>query len=239
MKKLFFAVCLLAFVACDNGDEPNRLQPEVLTESFEATIDGEYAYGFENDVVKCEYFYNDEFQYWGGFVQSKVFDTDAANGKYENQYAVYNTHAASGDSFLLYYYDNYSEPCDMVFSKTVMLETVKLNLSTYTYASITDEDINIYARKFDEGDYLKVVFTLMDDFERPVGEGVECYVVDYRDGKRFIADNWQEFRLGIMAYGRVRVTIETSDVGEYGANTPLYICMDDLRYVDMNGLMEE
>ena len=239
MRKLFFVLCLLAFVGCEKGDDKNVVTSESQVESFEGTIDGEYAYGFENDVVKCEYFFNEEYQYWGGFVQSKVFDTDVANGKFENQYAAYNATAASGDSFLLYYYDSYSEPCDMVFSKTVMLDSIKLNLSTYTYASITDEDINSFARKFDEGDYLKVVFTLLDDFERPVGEGVECYVVDYRDGKRFVADNWQEFHLGIMAYGRVRVTIETSDVGEYGANTPLYICMDDLKYIDTAELFEE
>jgi hypothetical protein len=46
-----------------------------------------------------------------------------------------------------------------------------------------------------------------------------------------VADNWQEFNLfGLTgAYG-VRVVVETSDVGDYGANTPLYICMDDLTY---------
>lgn len=230
MKKLFFALCLLAFVGCDNGDNPNVTKPQILTESFESAFEGDYAYGYENDLLKCEYFFNEEYQYWGGFMQSKVFDSDAANGKFENQYAVYNTQPASGDSFLLYYYDSYSEPCDMIFKKSVMLNSVKLNLTTYTYASITDEDINTFARKFDEGDFLKVVFTPLDKFERPVGDGIECYVVDYRDGKRFVANNWQEFYLGIMAYGNVRVTIETSDVGEYGANTPLYICLDDLNY---------
>lgn len=230
MRKLFFAVCLLAFVGCDNGDNPGIITPQTLTESFENRFEGNFVYGYENEVLRCEYFYNEEYAYWGGFAQSRVCDQDAANGKFENQYAVYNTKPASGDSFLLYYYDSYSEPCDMVFKKSVMLESVKLNLTTYTYASITDEDINTFARIFDEGDYLKVVFTLLDNFERPVGEGRECYVVDYRDGKRFVADDWQEFYLGILAYGNVRVTIETSDVGEWGANTPLYICLDDLQY---------
>ena len=28
----------------------------------------------------------------------------------------------------------------------------------------------------------------------------------------------------------VRIRIETTDVGEWGANTPLYICLDDLIY---------
>lgn len=241
MRKLLFALCLLAFVGCDKDGEKSVVTPEIMVESFEGVIDDGYVYGFESEVVKCEYFYNEEYQYWGGFAQSQIFDTDAANGKYENQYAVYNDEAASGDSFLLYYYDSYSEPCDMVFNedKSFMLETIKLNLSTYTYASITDEDINTFARKFDEGDYLKVVFTALDAQEKPIGSGVECYVVDYRDGKRFVADDWQEFRLGILVSGSVRVTIETSDVGEYGANTPLYICMDDLKYYVPGDIFEK
>ncbi len=236
MRRFLFAMALLGVVACEPDSVDQRPDISEVATFDDFVGDAEYSYGYESDILKCEYFYNEEFAYWGGFMQSKVKDTDPANGLFANQYAVYNSAAASGDTFLLYYYDSYNEPCDMVFSKSVMLNYIKLNLSTYTYASITDEDINTFARKFDEGDYLKVVFTPLDDFERPVGEGVECYVVDYRDGKRFIADNWQAFYLGIMAYGNVRVTIETSDVGEWGANTPLYICMDDLNYIVMDDI---
>lgn len=228
MRKLFYLLCLLAFVSCDKGEE--SVAPEKIVESFEGVIDGEYAYGFHGENVGCEHFYNDEYNYWGGFALSKVYDRDAANGKYENQYAVYNTEAASGDNFLLYYYDSYSDPCDVVFVKqSALLHSVKLNLTTYVYASITDEAINDFARKFEDGDYLKVVFSALDKLEKHTGESVECYVVDYRDGKRFVADNWNEFSLGFTA-DRVRITIETSDVGEYGANTPLYIAIDDLVY---------
>ena len=229
MKKLLFALALLAFASCQNSTDP-EVTPKRGVESFESLYSVEYLYGYASDVVECEYFYNEEYQYWGGFAVSKCFETDAAKGVFENQYSAFNTKAADGAWFLLYYYDSYSEPCDLIFKKSVMLNSVKLNLSTYTYASITDEDINTFARKFEEGDYLKVVFTPLDSSEAPVGEGVECYVVDYRDGKRFVADDWQTFPLGFVADGNVRVTIETSDVGEYGANTPLYICLDSLEY---------
>lgn len=229
MKKLLFAIALFAFASCQNSPDP-EVNIKSYTESFESLYAVEYLYGYASDVVECEYFYNEEYQYWGGFAVSRCFETDAAKGLYENQYSAFNTKAADGEWFLLYYYDSYSEPCDLIFKKSVMLNTVKLNLTTYTYASITNEDINTFAREFGEGDYLKVVFTPLDEYERPAGDGVECYVVDYRDGKRFIADNWQTFYLGFMAYGNVRVTIETSDVGEYGANTPLYLCLDSLEY---------
>lgn len=235
MNRVFLYVLLaLGIVACNNEGEDNVIKPEPIVENFDGFVgESQYVYGYENDAIKCEYFYNEDYGYWGGFAHSKVFETDAKKGLYENQYAAYNSKAASGDGFLLYYYDSYNEPCDIVFKReegVVRLSSVRLNLTTYTYASITDEDINDYARVFVEGDYLKVIFYAVDAFGRTVGEGAECYVVDYRDGKRFVADNWQEFYLPGILSNRVRVTIETSDIGEYGPNTPLYICMDDLTY---------
>ena len=232
MKKIVVLLAVLTFVAC--GKEwVDDVKPRLYVESFEQPIDVDFQYGYESDHFRFEHFYNEEFGYWGGFAWTKMFDADATHGLYENQFAVYNEMASHGGGALVYYYDSYNEPCDIVFKSeesVVRLSSVKLNLTTYTYASITDEDINDYARVFAEGDYLKVVFYGVDAFGRTVGEGAECYVVDYRDGKRFVADNWQEFYLPGILSNRVRVTIETSDVGEWGANTPLYICMDDLTY---------
>ena len=224
-----FAVALMGVVACSHEDL--LFGPEKHVEEFEKTINGEYSFGYENEHMKFEYFYNEEYAYWGGFMQSCVVDDNAANGTFANQYAVYNDDAWSGDSFLLYYYDAYNDPCDIVMKTSGMyLNSVRLNLTTYTYASITNEAINDFARAFTDGDYLKVVFTGMKGNEIT---GVdECYVVDFRDGKRIMATNWNEYSLVNLGsdYDRVRVKIETTDVGEWGANTPLYIAMDDLTY---------
>lgn len=228
MRKLMFAFALLGVVACEPDSVDVKPVPEV--EKFESPMTAEYSFGYENDLFEFEYFYNEEYAYWGGFVRSKVKDVDPANGLFANQYAVYNSAAASGESFILFYYDAYNEPCDIRLKSEVRLSDVKLNLTTYTYASITDEAINDFARAFDEGDYLKVVFTSMKGNEV---KGVEeCYVVDFRDGKREMATNWNEYSLSNLGegYNRVSVTIETTDVGEWGANTPLYIAMDDLTY---------
>ena len=223
-----FVIALLGVVAC----EPDSVdvKPTFEVEKFENTISAEYAFGFASDIFEFEYFYNEEYAYWGGFAQSKVKDANAANGVFANQYAVYNDSAASGDSFLIYYYDSFNEPCDIRLKRDVLLSDVKLNLTTYAYASITNEAINDFARAFIDGDYLKVIFTGMKGND--VTGVVECYVVDFRDGKRDMATNWNTYSLSNLGsdYNRVRVTIETTDVGEWGANTPLYIALDDLTY---------
>ena len=223
-----FAVALLGIVACEPDSVDVKPVPEV--ENFDVAMTQESTYGFESEVFEFEYFYNEEYAYWGGFALSNVKDTDPANGLFANQYAVFNDSAASGENFLIYYYDSFNEPCDIVLKKPVHLSDVKLNLTTYTYASITNEAINDFARAFTDGDYLKVVFTAMKGNEIT---GVdECYVVDFRDGKRIMATDWTEYSLVNLGrdYDHVRVTIETTDIGEWGANTPLYIALDDLVY---------
>ena len=223
-----FVIALLGVVACE-PDSVDR-KPDTEVEKFESLMAVEYTYGFANDIFEFEYFYNEEYAYWGGFALSKVKDVDPANGLFANQYAVFNDSAASGEYFLIYYYDSFNEPCDIVLKRAVHLSDVKLNLTTYTYASITNEAINDFARAFTDGDYLKVVFTGMKGNE--VTGVDECYVVDFRDGKRIMATDWIEYSLVNLGkdYDRVRVTIETTDVGEWGANTPLYIALDDLTY---------
>ncbi|MEE1167852.1 MAG: DUF4465 domain-containing protein [Alistipes sp.] len=229
MRKLMFALAILGAMACER--EAADVQSVPTVEKFDAAMTSDYSYGYENDHLEFEYFYNEEYAYWGGFAQSRVKDADAANGLFANQYAVYNEAAASGDSFLIYYYDSYNEPCDIVVKQQgVSLRDVMLNLTTYTYASITNEAINDFARVFVDGDYLKVVFTGMRGNEAT--GVVECYVVDYRDGKCEMTTEWTTFSLLGLGdnYNRVRVTIETTDVGEWGANTPLYIALDNLSY---------
>ena len=225
-----FALAILGAMACER--EAADVQSVPTVEKFDAAMTLDYSYGYENDYLEFEYFYNEEYAYWGGFAQSRVKDADAANGLFANQYAVYNEAAASGESFLVYYYDSYNEPCDIVVKQQgVSLRDVMLNLTTYTYASITNEAINDFARAFVDGDYLKVVFTGMRGNEAT--GVVECYVVDYRDGKREMTTEWTTFSLANLGegYDRVSVTIETTDVGEWGANTPLYIAMDNLSYL--------
>lgn len=230
-KMLFCALVCVALCGCKKSSTTFVDDVEPNVESFETQFEGDYHYGYETDNLTFEHFYNEEFGYWGGFALTRKFDTDAANGLFENQYAVYNASASEGDGALIYYYDSYNEPCDIVLKDATMLTSVRLNLTTYTYASITDEDINSYARTFADGDYLKVVFTAMSADEAL--DSVECYVVDYRDGKRFVATNWDIYDLRSLGkgYDAVRVTIETTDVGEYGANTPLYIALDELNFL--------
>lgn len=234
-RSLFFIALLLVLCGCMN-DYPNEKvnsNLDSIVEKFDdATLsESGYLLGYATENLMFEYFMDETYGYWGGFAVASHFDME--DGSSLNQYSVYNSVAASGDKYLLYYYDDYNEPCDILcrYYGYYQFASVCMNLSTFTYKSITDEDANAFARTFTDGDYLKVIFTALME-NKTEGKSVECYVVDYRDGKRYVATNWDAFDISGLC-GEIwglRVRIETSDVGEWGANTPLYICMDNLVY---------
>lgn len=225
---LLFASFVLA--GCEPGENVGKIEATVI-ESFELNMPGnvEFNYGYFTDILVYTYSYNEEYGNWSGFAQSRSFDMEDTT--YNNQYGVYNDKAASGTHFAMYYYDSYSEPTDILcrYFGNYQFKTVRLNLSTITYNAIVNG--NDYARAFKDGDYLKVSFIALGE-NKTEGAVVDYYAVDFRDGKRFIAKEWDMVDISALKgnlWG-VRIRIETTDVGEWGANTPLYICLDDLIY---------
>lgn len=235
MKKLL-VLTVLATVCVGCSLEEDVMGNEVggrhdVVESFEGCALGEggYSYGYRSDILDFEYHYDQEWGSWAGFAPSSCFDMEDAT--YANQYSVYNTKAASGDKFMMFYYDSYNEPTDILcrYHGDYSFHSVRLNLSTICYKAISEG--NVYARAFGDGDYLKVSFTALGA-NQTEGETVEFYAVDYRDGSRFVANDWSYVDLSSLqgALWGLRIRIETTDMGEWGANTPLYVCLDDLTY---------
>lgn len=63
----------------------------------------------------------------------------------------------------------------------------------------------------------------------------EKYICDYRDStnpKIPISTKWEEWYLGFNNVVKVEFNFEGSDVGEYGLNTPAYICIDNITLTD-------
>ena len=231
MKRIVFVISLLFAVACTTNDEENWNFKSAVIESFETVLSGDadYKLGYATELLIFEHYYDETYGSWCGFAQSKCYDMEDAS--YNNQYSVYNDEAASGDCFMVYYYDSYNDPTDILcrYHGYYQFKTVRVNLSTIGYKAIMEG--NAYARAFDEGDYLKVSFIALGA-DLAEGDVVDYYIVDYRDGKRFVADDWDTVDISSLKGGLwgLRIRIETTDVGEWGANTPLYICLDDLTY---------
>ena len=85
------------------------------------------------------------------------------------------------------------------------------------------------ARKFEKGDYLKVILkgTKVDG----TTEEVEYYLADYRSAKEadhYCLDTWQWVDLRPMGnVTSISFRLDGTDKGQYGLNTPAYFCLDN------------
>ncbi len=70
------------------------------------------------------------------------------------------------------------------------------------------------------------------------GEPVEKYICDYRDGaspRVELSTTWQRWDLsGLGAVNRVKFNFAGSDSGQWGLNTPAYICADNITVYKLN-----
>lgn len=99
----------------------------------------------------------------------------------------------------------------------------------YVYYAI--EKGNPYSTKFEQGDWFKLVAHGIDEQGTETGT-VEYYLADYRsenadDWK--LNDTWEWVDLSELGQiASIYFTMESSDTGDYGINTPTYFCLDKL-----------
>ncbi|WP_413533847.1 DUF4465 domain-containing protein [Empedobacter brevis] len=194
-----------------------------------------------------------EYFTWTGFTVSNSTDnSDQINkegGWVDNQWGTMAKGGADGvgTPFLVSYADQ--KPSEKVlkygqkvqidrFSSVVEItdtinhykaKTVKLAISPWSYYGILNGDA--YARKFEKGDYFAIhIYGVSADKQLTTEKPVTHYFVDFRNGVNNISTNWQDVDLSSL--GEVKYLmffLETTDVGDWGANTALYFTMDKLK----------
>ena len=103
-----------------------------------------------------------------------------------------------------------------------------INNTTYSFLAIANGDD--FARKFDAGDWFKIIITGFSTNGNQTGK-VEFYLADFRNGKSYICQEWTEVNLKSLGkVNKLEFTFESTDSGEYGMNTPAYACIDDIIY---------
>lgn len=186
--------------------------------------------------------------FWSGFCPSRSNDmADYSDGNWlDHQWGVMSGGgiAGLGTPFLVAYW-NSSEgenPGDaaslqmrMADNAFFSIRSVYVNNSTYTY--YTMKNGNAYSKKFDSGDWLKLLFYGVTE-SGAVTEPVEFYLADYRDSNSAswtMVKDWTQVNLeALNAKGALRyvyVQMASSDSGVFGMNTPGYFALDGLQIV--------
>ncbi|MBQ1722512.1 MAG: DUF4465 domain-containing protein, partial [Muribaculaceae bacterium] len=108
------------------------------------------------------------------------------------------------------------------------LKGMYITNSAYAYSSMLYGDS--FAHKFEQGDWFKLTITGYDASKAVTGT-VETYLADLRsenEAEHFILNEWQWVDLSPLGTVQsVQFVLSSSDVGQWGMNTPGYVCVDD------------
>ncbi len=172
--------------------------------------------------------YNEEWNSSSGFSVSKVQDTVTAG--FMNQYASRPGEGAENSE--VYMICNGST--GIHFSAATNLSSVKLTNSTYAYLSMMNGDD--FAKKFggedgNDPDWFKV--TIKGYKENTLTDSVDFYLADFRfedNSEDYIVKEWKNVDLTSLGeIDSLSFSLSSSDVGQYGMNTPAYFCLDNLQ----------
>lgn len=234
-----------AYFCFDNlGGEARPAEPEEITlpDTFSPANFEDVTIDAENEVYRPETFqvghnwwlsggmmFNTEIADWGdygmGYMEAQV--VNYAGGFVPADFSdAYLATAAQGAaegsnyiSFNIGYADQHIQLVNTVLSGVAVTNT------KYVVSAITE---GMYpARKFEQGDWLKLTFIGWNG-EQQTGT-VDFYLADFRgESEWFYAEDWQWVDLTSLGeINGLSLAISGSDMGDWGLNTPAYVCLDN------------
>ncbi len=194
--------------------------------------------GFVSGPVRFLNAYDAQFDAWSGFAASAM--TDTATPGYENQYsAIPGAGAGPSATYAVGYTGLGPARLELAASPTAEAALAGAWLANTTYAYLSMRDGDAYAKRFggasgEEPDWFRLTLTGRDAADGTTGS-VEVYLADYRGaaGEDHLLDGWTWVDLSPL--GRVHslaLELASSDVGEWGMNTPAYFALDGLELAE-------
>lgn len=210
---------------------------EAAVVDFEDLTLGSNSYFFPNATTtfnsgnaSFQHNYDELFGSWDGFVYSNQLDKVTPG--YENQFSAY---ANTVSNYGLAYYSTYNGTVPTLsFDAPVTLTSASFTNTTYATLSMLQGDA--FAKKFggtsgNDADWFKLVITGHDATGTTVGS-VDFYLADYRfadNSQDYIVQDWTSVNLSSLGQvSSLTFSMESSDVGLYGINTPTYFAADNI-----------
>lgn len=201
-------------------------------ESFYDGSDG--AGGFVSRGVLFENHFDPTFGSWEGFSYSNV--TDNTTPGFGNQWSAFPGSGAEGSPT---YAVGFALTFVLPEARIVLPEPAPVRsaaVANTTFAALSMRDGDAFAKKFGgpdgtDPDWFRLTITGRDAAGVPTGS-VEVYLADFRfddPALDFILDGWTTVDLSPL--GTVKAlgfSLDSSDVGPFGMNTPAFFALDDL-----------
>lgn len=219
-----------------NGVAPDTKVGEAHYDGFDLGTEGylngaDGLGGFYSEGAFYYNNYNPSWKSWSGFSLSN--NTDTLTEDFKNQYSSF---AGGGfnesDNFIV---ANGFGPMTIELPYHANGHQLKgVYLTNATYAALSMRNGDDIAKKFggDSGndeDWYKVDI-IGFDYKGVPTDTIEFYLADYRFSNNsldYIVKDWTWVDLSELgAVTKLELQLSSSDVGQYGMNTPAYICMD-------------
>lgn len=184
--------------------------------------EGGLSYFSSGGAVFNNYF-DTQWSSWSGFAYSNQTDTSATG--LEGQFVAIPGGGKNSDTYAVSFVSNFygpeGEPAVTLPGEQVVPGAYFTN-NAYAYDSMRNGDQ--FAKQFTEDDWFKLTITGKDAAGAETGT-VELLLADGTD----ILDEWAWQDLsGLGAVQTLEFSLSSSDVGDFGMNTPAYFCMDNL-----------
>lgn len=191
--------------------------------------------GFNTGAVSLPNNFNENYQSWDGWAVSAT--NDVTTPGFVNQYssivgAGFDGSTSYGVAFS--FGENIIRLTDENGAAPGTVNGMYITNSTYAFLSMLEGDM--IAKKFggetgEDPDFFSVVFR---GYQNGVlsTDSIEFFLGDYRadnSADDFLVDEWTWLDLsGFGEIDSLSFSMRSSDVGEFGINTPVYFCVDDI-----------
>lgn len=226
-------VCLIAVLAPAGlvRAEVADFEDLVLTpESYWNGADG--SGGFTSGGIHFSNSYNADWGSWDGFAYSNSTDTTT-----EGMTAQYNAITGAGQGGSSNYaigYVGWAAPPAVTLSEPGVVDGLYVTNCSYAYYAMLNG--SQFSKKFggasgyDPDWYLLTIAG--KDADGAVTGAVDFYMADYRSDDNtqdYIINTWQYVDLSSLGVvGSLEFTLSSSDVGDWGMNTPAYFAVDTI-----------
>ena len=171
---------------------------------------------------------------WGGFGYSQT--TDNTTPAFENQMSAFpGIGAGESETYGIGYCNTYSGAgtvLTMTDGYAKNFEFSSLMVTNTTYAALSIRNGDMFADPFNLGDHFELVITGYDANGQQVGNDIIVQLADYRSGKSFVLDSWQEVDISSLKDAvLLEFSMTTTDESDYGPNTPFYFAIDNVTLI--------
>ena len=188
--------------------------------------------GFTSGGAHFSNNYNVDWGSWDGFAYSNATDTVT-----QGMAAQYNAITGAGQAGSANYaigYVGWALPPTVTLSRPGVVDGLHVTNCSYPYHAMLNGDA--FSKKFggptgDDPDFFLLTITGKDAGGAVTG-AVDFYLADYRSADSsadYIVDMWQYVDLtSLGVVETLEFTLSSSDVGDWGMNTPAYFAIDTL-----------